>query len=500
MDNEENKVPSSGDTFENKDSAQDSAENTVSASSEKAENTAENPQNGVAKSNGQMPYTEPVFRVPQDTSFSPNYHSQAYVYTANAAESNKPPKPPKKHGGNKILKVVALVLVCALVSAGVSVGTFKLMNSGKSQTVNQVVLGSTEATSTGNSSSTSTISSGTMASSDIYTMACEQVVGISTSLTTTNVFGQQSSAAVTGTGFFISTDGYILTNYHVIEYAVQYNTAPTVMTYDGTSYTAEIIGYDEDDDIAVLKIDATGLTPVTFGNSDDIAVGDTVYAVGNPLGELTYTMTDGIVSATNRVISTSASVSINMFQINAAVNSGNSGGPVYNAMGKVIGIVTAKYSDTGVEGLGFAIPINDAYNIATELIENGYVSGKAALGIEAKDVEDYVSVYYNLPTGAYVVSVNPNSAAENAGIEEGDIITAVGSTAITSVSDLKTVMKSYSAGETANLTIYRSGQTLTVSVVFDESTNTSSTTTTDTTTSSGFPSNGSSNSSGGSGN
>ena len=212
--------------------------------------------------------------------------------------------------------------------------------------------------------------SGTLTGDQIYyDLACQQVVGVNTSFTT-NAFGMSTPRAVSGSGFIISEDGYILTNYHVISYAVVYNGKLTVLTKDGTTYDAKVIGYLESNDIAVIKIDAKGLKPVALGDSDKMLVGEAVYAVGNPLGELEYSMTDGIVSAQDRMITTrdditNATTSINMFQITAAVNAGNSGGPVYNSRGEVIGIVTAKYADEGIEGLGFAIPINDAVSVAT---------------------------------------------------------------------------------------------------------------------------------------
>ena len=172
-----------------------------------------------------------------------------------------------------------------------------------------------------------------------------------------------------------------------------------VLTYDGTTYQATIVGVDEDNDIALLKVDASGVTPVTFGDSDSMTVGDTVYAVGNPLGELEFTMTSGMISALDRTITTSDGTDngINMFQIDAAVNAGNSGGPVYNTSGQVIGIVTAKYSSSGVEGLGFAIPVNDAVAIANDLMKNGTVTDRAQLGITLQTIPDSAAQYYNMP-------------------------------------------------------------------------------------------------------
>ena len=206
-----------------------------------------------------------------------------------------------------------------------------------------------------------TVGEGRMSYNAIYDQACEEVVGITTEVTYQNFFGMRTSGAVTGSGFILSEDGYILTNYHVIAYAAQGNYEVTVIMHDGTRYPATVVGTEEGNDLAVLKIEASGLNPVTFADSADLRVGDEVHAVGNPLGELEFTMTNGHVSALDRVITTDeSSEAINMFQIDAAVNSGNSGGPIYDSLGRVVGVVTAKYSESGVEGIGFAIPINDA--------------------------------------------------------------------------------------------------------------------------------------------
>ena len=257
----------------------------------------------------------------------------------------------------------------------------------------------------------------------------------------------------------------------MIEYAHKGGNTVTVMLHDGTRYEAAIVGTEESNDIAVLKIDATGLSPAQMGDSDAIAVGDGVHAVGNPLGELEFSMTNGNVSALDRVITTDAgSDPINMFQIDAAVNSGNSGGPVYNDRGEVIGIVTAKYSSTGVEGIGFAIPINDALRIANDLITKGYVTGKAYMGIVLETSEQYqwYAQYVGLPAGAPVKEVEKGSCAEKAGMQSGDIITRVGDETVESISDLRQALKKYSAGDTAEIELYRSDSSVTLSITFDE--------------------------------
>ena len=385
----------------------------------------------------------------------------------------KAPKEKKPHG--KWVKALCLCLVCALLGglcgAGIMAGS---MNS-RIVAVEQMLEEQTKETLSIGSQTSSTpapVSTTTAAKpiAAIYDQACNEVVGITTEVTYTNFFGQTSSSAVSGSGFIVSPDGYILTNYHVIEYAYKGNYAITVMLHDGTRYEASIVGVEDCNDIAVLKIDASGLDPVTFGDSDKLSVGDDVYAVGNPLGELEFSMTTGHVSALDRLITTDeSSEAINMFQIDAAVNSGNSGGPVYNANGEVVGIVTAKYSDTGVEGLGFAIPINDAAKIANDLITKGYVTGKAYMGVSIDErYNSMYSQYYNMPIGAFVKSVESGSCAESAGIQAGDIITRLGDVEITGYSDLKQAIKQYSAGDSAELELYRAGESRTLTVTFDE--------------------------------
>ena len=385
----------------------------------------------------------------------------------------KAPKEKKPHG--KWVKALCLCLVCALLGglcgAGIMAGS---MNS-RIAAVEQMLEEQTKETLSIGSQTSSTpapVSTTTAAKpiAAIYDQACNEVVGITTEVTYTNFFGQTSSSAVSGSGFIVSPDGYILTNYHVIEYAYKGNYAITVMLHDGTRYEASIVGVEDCNDIAVLKIDASGLDPVTFGDSDKLSVGDDVYAVGNPLGELEFSMTTGHVSALDRLITTEdGSEAINMFQIDAAVNSGNSGGPVYNANGEVVGIVTAKYSDTGVEGLGFAIPINDAAKIANDLITKGYVTGKAYMGVSIDErYNSMYSQYYNMPIGAFVKSVESGSCAESAGIQAGDIITRLGDVEITGYSDLKQAIKQYSAGDSAELELYRAGESRTLTVTFDE--------------------------------
>ncbi len=410
----------------------------------------------------------------------------------------QPERRPKKEKGARrgmgAAAVIALCLVCAIL--GGLAGGFAPRWFGNEQTAETAAApedatrsggapaGATDSTiltvangGTTKSVTTNTVvSGGELSATDIYyNLALKQVVGVKTEITYTNVFGYTSKGAVSGSGFIISEDGYILTNHHVIADAVSGGYDVQVLMQDGTSYIAAVVGYDADNDVAVLKIDASGLNAAVIGDSDDMLVGEKVYAVGNPLGELEYTMTDGMISAMDREISsqdaaTGVIKTINMFQISAAINSGNSGGPVYNARGEVIGIATAKYSETGVEGLGFAIPINDAVRIARDLISDGFVRGKAYMGVNVGTVTASAARYYGLVQGAIVASVEEGSCAEAAGLKESDIIVAIDDREITTRNELIAAKKNYRAGDSAVLKVYRDSKYIELTITFDEAT------------------------------
>lgn len=415
-------------------------------------------------------WSDPTYKQSEDAKFrSPNYYGEKNGYGSYSTPVYDTPKPEKKP--HKARSAVALVLVCAIVCSLMSAVAAWLVIDYKVDSMGigkQVVIGSPTVSTGENGDSTTVSHAGDkLTASQIYSLALEQVVGIN-SKPTKNVFGQSSNSAVSGSGFVISEDGYILTNYHVIEYCVNYNYTLEVLFNNGNSYPATIVGYEESNDVAVIKIDASGLNPVTFGSNDAMNVGDSVFPVGNPLGELTYTMTFGIISALDREISTDVSTKINMFQIDAAVNEGNSGGPVYNEYGEVIGIVTAKYLDTGVEGLGFAIPIDDVIGLVSQLIENGYISGKAYLGVVVQTMDSSFASYYNVPEGAYIREISKGSCAEKAGLRVGDIITKANGEDVGSMEDLVTILKDCSAGDTIAIEVYRSGSTVTVNATLDE--------------------------------
>ena len=416
---------------------------------------------------GEYHFVRPEQRLYEDAEFVPQDEATE-VPNYYAPEEKKPREKSGEARRGGALKIACMCLVCALV--GGLVGGFVSWSAvrgnladgtAKDNSVKPIV-----STPGGKKVSTETASA-----NEIYELGCKQTVGVSLESTYANIFGQQSASAVAGTGFVITADGYVLTNYHVIESAQKRGYKISVLFKDKSSFEAKVVGFDEDNDVAVLKIDASGLSPVTIGNSDDIAVGDSVFAIGNPLGELDFSMTSGRVSALDRSITTEqGDAAINMFQFDAAINSGNSGGPVYNESGEVIGIATAKVGFSGVEGLGFAIPINDAADIANELITKGYVSGRAYMGV---DIDNrYTSVYaqyYNMPEGAYVYNVESGGCAEKSGIAAGDIITAVGGEVIGSYSDLNAAVKNFKAGQSTEIVVYRGGEYETLSITFDES-------------------------------
>ena len=284
---------------------------------------------------------------------------------------------------------------------------------------------------------------------DIYSSVIDSVVSISS---------MTSSGTSSGTGIIMSSDGYVITNHHVITGAL----VISVLTNDNQEFEAALVGSDEMSDLAVLKIDARGLQAAEFGDSSKLRVGDSVVAIGDPLGvQLRGTMTNGIISAINRDL-TVGDRTMTLIQTNAALNNGNSGGPLINCYGQVIGINTVKMSSyytatASVEGLGFAIPISVAKPIIDELIENGYVAGRPAIGISGDSLPSYYRTYYRLPEGVYVTSVNEGSDAKAKGIREGDIVTAINGERISSIDELNTVKNQYAAGDEVTLTVYRSG-------------------------------------------
>ena len=295
----------------------------------------------------------------------------------------------------------------------------------------------------------------------------DSIVGISVEYISQNIFGMLQNASSSGSGIIYSKDGYIITNYHVIESAINSSNAIiTVTLLDETNYTARIIGGDEVTDLAVIKVEANDLKPAVLGDSSKVQVGEMAIAIGNPLGQtLAGSVTVGYVSALNRTI-TSGSTTYKLIQTDAAINSGNSGGALLNSNGEVIGINSVKAYSTGVEGLGFAIPVNDAKPIIEELIANGKIT-RPYLGISGFTLSKEMAAKYNLVQGAYIQEVYDNTTAKRAGIKAGDVVTKIDDTEITTFEELNSYKNSKKIGDKVTLYVYRSGETLTFDITLE---------------------------------
>ncbi len=378
-------------------------------------------------------------------------------------ESKKDKKPRtsfiKKH------RTASIVTGCLLLSLGGGFAGSMLamkVNQSNSTVLYQAVDKSSSSSSSNNASGTS------LSYADIAKETMDSVVEIQTETMSTNKLFAQAVESGAGSGVILSEDGYIVTNNHVIEGA---NTI-TVKTRDGKSYNAKLIGTDSSTDLAVIKIDATGLKPAVLGNSSELQVGDTAIAIGNPLGELGGTVTTGIVSALDREV-TIDNQTMHLLQTNAAINPGNSGGGLFNDQGELIGIVNAKSSGSNIEGLGFAIPIDRAKDVITSLIDNGYVKGRASLGVTLTTGTTNNPLSNESSTQVYIIEVQEGSARK-AGLQAGDQILKVDDTDVEEIADVKTAVNSHKAGETMNITILRDNSTQTIQVTLGEA-NTSQT-------------------------
>ena len=379
--------------------------------------------------------------------------------TAAKADPWEEKKPKKNRLG---LKIAALALACALIGGAAGAGITHAITSAHGST--QIEVSDRQVAEV---RQVKVDGKQQLTMPEVYAANVNSVVSINCSSTSTNIFGQSTESASSGSGFIITSDGYIVTNHHVISGASKIS----VTLHSGDTYDATVIGSDSDYDVAVLKVDAKDLTPVTLGDSTNVNVGDTVLAVGNPLGELTFSMSQGIVSCCDRAINVDGTP-FNMIQVDASINPGNSGGPLLNLYGEVVGIVSAKYSsysNTSVEGLGFAIPINDVQTIITDIMENGQVTDKPYLAITAGTMTSQMAAQYqiNVSKGVFVYSVEKGGAGDKAGLKLGDVITKLNDTAITSMEDLSAAKKNYKAGDTVTLTVYRDGQEITTQLTFD---------------------------------
>ncbi|MDO4541850.1 MAG: trypsin-like peptidase domain-containing protein, partial [Bacillota bacterium] len=380
---------------------------------------------------------------------STEYHDQA-MYD----EAPERPKKKKKNVGKKIIKAFAGVAAVAVIAfSAIGVYTTFFEDKGSNEVATQTQQQNTPTVQT-------TASTGNELSvADINNKVAPSVVGIT---------GQSSQGEGVGTGIIMTADGYIMTNAHVV--SGMSNLVATLN--DGTEYSATAIGIDTQTDLAVIKIEATGLTPAEFGDSDTLEVGEDVVAIGNPLGlDFAGSVTTGIISGLDREVDMGDAV-MNYIQTNAAINNGNSGGPLVNSEGQVIGVNSAKINSTVAEGMGFAIPINDALPIVNELMTNGYVSGRPMIGIGGQDIDETTAAYNRVPTGVYITYIDENGAAANSGLQEGDIITSINGVEIASISQLNAEKNNHAPGDTVELTYYRmsTGNTDTVKVTLTEST------------------------------
>lgn len=402
------------------------------------------------------------YRDPNAESHTESAAGSTVEPAAEPVMTDTPVQPKKHHGG--VGRVVALILSCAVISAACGFGG-AILAQNSSRTGKTTVQQSNRTAATVNVKKVD--GQTLMTPSEVYASTVNSVVSINCSAVSTNIFGQQTESASSGSGFIYTADGYIVTNQHVVANASSIN----VTLYNGDTYPATLVGSDSDYDVAVLKIDAKDLPAVTLGSSTDVNVGDTVLAIGNPLGELTFSMSQGIVSCVNRAINVEGTP-FNMIQVDASINPGNSGGPLMNLYGEVVGIVSAKYSsyaNTTVEGLGFAIPINDVQSIIKDIIENGSVGNKAYMAITAGTMTQQMAAQYkiNATEGVFVYSVEDGGAGDKAGLKLGDVITKLNDTQITSMEDLSAAKKGFKAGDTVTLTVLRDGKEITTQLTFD---------------------------------
>lgn len=427
-----------------------------------------------------------------DFNSNSDIRSEAVFDEKTAVSADSPiPVVSKKKEKNNVGVILAICILCAVtgaVAGGIISGNIvkksllKELQTAVSTTETQIADSTTQAQTTTQSEITQkqettqinqqNINSGTVTSSD-------EKPSLTISLTATDIYEANVDSVVSievknsysvgyGTGFIVSEEGYIVTNYHVVENG----RSISVTLYDESVYSAKLIGYEESNDLAVIKIEPQGhIESLVYGKSSDLKVGDDVYVIGNPLGDLTFTLTRGVVSALNRLIDTDSGFTINMFQTDAAVNSGNSGGPVFDKHGFVVGIASAKYASASIEGLSFCVPIDDVRSMIDEIINKGYISGKPLMGVSVYDKEitnfGFLQSQRSI-NGAKIAAIGENSAAEEAGLQIGDIIVALDGEAVKTVSQLRTVLSDYRSGNAIRLTVNRNGTAVETVLVLDE--------------------------------
>ncbi|MBQ4570011.1 MAG: trypsin-like peptidase domain-containing protein [Ruminococcus sp.] len=376
------------------------------------------------------------------------------------AQSEYIPKKEKKKKSRGRMSVAAILILCVLISSVAGAGSAFLVNSllrgGSGITINQV----TQSNNKGDYNPSAELST-----VEIVDKYADSVVEIITESVKTGVFAQQFIQSGAGSGVIIDSKGYIVTNHHVIDGARKIS----VTLRNGESYDAQLVGSDVNEDLALLKIEAEELTAAVLGNSDNLRVGQRTIAIGNPLGQLGGTVTEGIISALDRDVVVDGQT-MNLLQTDTAINPGNSGGGMFDGNGNLIGIVVAKSSGSEVEGLGFAIPINDAIDILSDLMDYGYVRGRIAIGMEFIDVtSDQVAWMYGLSeTGCYVYSVDPGSNAEEAGFKSGDLILKVDSEEVETSDEIEEILKEKNVGDKVKFDLKRGNNKGTVTLELEE--------------------------------
>lgn len=408
------------------------------------------------------------------------YEAEAYEHTPPVEEGPAPAAEPKhedenrfspipkdpvksaKGAANGLIKTIAISLVCSMLGGMGGAAIINAVTGGHGSSA-----ASDETTRAYLAKRTAVVETvpvkrgDVLTDTQIYAQNVASTVGITTSVTT-NFWGFTTTSAASGSGFIYTADGYIITNYHVVENS----NSITVTTYDDQSYDASLIGYDESNDVAILKIDAEDLTPVVIGSSSELNIGNHVVAIGNPLGELTFSLTQGAVSSLDRKITLSNGTSMKLIQTDCAINSGNSGGALFNSYGEVIGITNAKYSSSSsgasIDNIGFAIPIDNVLSIINSIIEHGYAV-KPYIGVSIATVSEEAKSF-GLPAGASVQIVVEGAPADKAGLQVNDIVTSANGEEIKTSSELVAIVAQCQPGDELVLEVYRGGETLTLTV------------------------------------
>lgn len=449
------------------------AEEAGSARPEQIPEVREIPQPSAYHGSGTGRKESPYENSPYEMNRMPRQEYQYQPQTERPVKPKKEKKPGKPMGKKILAAVLAVVLVAGSCAATSAVMNYRFNNVVESMLEDHAEeIGELRdqikdmTVNRGNGVAVPTDGSA-MTPAQLYASQVDSVVAIATTIQTNSYYGTAEGTSA-GSGFILTEDGYVITNYHVVEDA----TAVDVIMHDGSEYPATVVGHDSTNDLAVLKIEATGLPAATLGSSTELVIGDMVVAIGNPLGELASTQTVGYVSGIDREVSTGSITTISMIQTDAAINPGNSGGPLFNMYGEVIGITTAKYSGTtgsgaSIEGIGFAIPIDDVAPLIHDLIDYGYVTG-AYMAVTVQDTDAESAEMFGLPTGAYIVSVVEGGAADRAGIQPKDIVIGIGEYDVSNVTDLTRALRNFKAGDTTTVKLIRGGREMTLDITLDE--------------------------------